>query len=312
MGKAIAIAVAGGAASALLIMTLPAMGLGGAVVVTFLAPLPILLVGMSLRLPGALIAAGTAAVLVAAGTGRVSGGLMLLVLYGLPAALAVRQALLHRSDGRGHVEWYPPGLVLLWIVGYGVVGLALAVALTLGQPGGLEGVLSEELAATAEAMPPDMGQALRQVGTDQLARSLPGLGLIFWALQIMANIWLAQAVLARFGRNVRPHFDIAEIDLPGWLAMALAASGVVAALAPPGMIGFIALNLALALGFCFFMAGLAVIHALVRAKPFKPLALTAVYLSLLLSWPALVIAGLGVVEQWAGFRRRALARNRED
>lgn len=311
MGKAIAIAAAGGAASALLIMTLPVMGLGGAVVVTFLAPLPMLLVGLSLRLPGALIAAGTAAVLMIAGTGRVTGGLMLLVLYGIPAALAARQVLLNRSDGRGNVEWYPPGLVLLWIVGYGLVGLALAVALTLGEPGGLQGVLAAELAATAEAMPPDMGQALRQVGTDQLARSLPGLGLVFWSLQIMANIWLAQAVLVRFGRNARPSFDIAEIDLPGWLAMALAAAGLVAALAP-GMIGFVALNLALALGFCFFMAGLAVIHALVRAKPFKPLALSAVYLSLLLSWPALVIAGLGVVEQWAGFRRRALARNRED
>ena len=105
--------------------------------------------------------------------------------------------------------------------------------------------------------------------------------------------------------------SLVDIELPSWPVMALAAASLVAVVAP-GMIGFLALNVALALGICFFVAGLAVIHAAVRNKPFKPLALTAVYLSLLLSWPALLIAGLGVAEQWAGFRRRALARTRED
>jgi hypothetical protein len=311
MGKPIAIAVAGGAASALLVLALTVVGWNGAVVVTLLTPLPLLVAGLSLGLPGAAIAAVSGALILTLALGGIAPGATLLLAYGVPAALIGRQALLNRRGADGRVEWYPPAGVLLWIVGYGLAGLLLALGLAAGREGGLEAAVAEHLTESAQAMPPGMSGAFRDAGVEQLARVVPGLAVVMWSLQMLVNLWLAQGLLGRFGGKVRPRFDIAEIDMPGWLAVALAAASVVAA-AAPGLLGFLALNVALALGFCFFMAGLAVIHAAVRAKPFKPLALAAVYLSLLLSWPALLITGLGVVEQWAGFRRRALARNRED
>ena len=311
MGKAIAIALGGGAASAVMVLALPIMGWSGALIFSMLAPLPLLLVGLSLGLPGAAIAAGGGAALLAVAAAGWASAATLILTYGLPTALITRQALLNRAGPGGRAEWSPHGPLLLWITGYGVVGIAAAAVLALGQPGGLPGVIASDLAVMVDEMPPEVAAAIRQVGIEQIARSLPGVAVMIWSLQMLINLWLAQSVLARMRRAIRPSLDIVDIELPSWPVMALAGASLIAVVAP-GTIGFLALNVALALGICFFVAGLAVIHAAVRNKPFKPLALTAVYLSLLLSWPALFITGLGVVEQWAGFRRRALARTRED
>ena len=310
MGRTIAVAAVGGAASALMMVSLPIFGLLGAFVLSALAPLPILLVGLSLGFNGAAIAAATGAVLLGVSGGGILAAATLILTFGLPAMLLSRQALLNRISADGRVEWYPPGLLLLWIAGYGLLGIVVAVVLTLGVEGGLPGLISDQLSALVDEMPPELASAIRQVGIEQIAASLPGASIMVWLLQVFVNLWLAQAILVRAKRAPRPSLDIADIELPSWAVLALAISCLLALVAP-GLIGFLALNTALALGICFFVAGLAVIHAAVRGKSFKPLALTAVYLSLLLSWPAVLIAGLGVVEQWAGFRRRALARNRE-
>ena len=311
MGKAIAIAAGGGAASALMMVSLPIFGLLGAFLLSSLAPLPLLLVGLSLGLPGVAVATASGAVLLAVSGGGIVAAATLILTYGLPAMLLSRQALLNRTEPDGRTEWYPPGLLLLWAAGYGLLGIVVAVLLTIGEQGGLPGMIARQLTALTDEMPPEVAAAIRQVGIEQIAVSLPGASVMVWLLQVFVNLWLAQSILVRARRAVRPSLDIADIELPSWAVLSLAVACLLA-LISTGLLGFLALNTALAFGICFFIAGLAVIHAAVRGKPFKPLALTAVYLSLLLSWPALLIAGLGVVEPWAGFRRRALARTREN
>ena len=51
--------------------------------------------------------------------------------------------------------------------------------------------------------------------------------------------------------------------------------------------------------------GLAVVHRLARHVAFPGLLLAAVYFSIFLSlWAALVVAAVGILEQWLGLRRR--------
>ena len=69
----------------------------------------------------------------------------------------------------------------------------------------------------------------------------------------------------------------------------------------PPPLAVIGLGAALILGFGFFFVGLGVLHALLRGHP---LMLTALYVSLVLSWPALIVTALGLVEQWVDLRRR--------
>ena len=118
---------------------------------------------------------------------------------------------------------------------------------------------------------------------------------------------LAQGLLVRFARNLRPSPDIASIELPAWMAPVLAVVLAVAFLAP-GDFGFIAKNFAPLLLLPFFFAGLAVTHAFLRRTRAAGLLLFLFYLLLVLfTWPAAVVVFLGLLDQWANLRRRMAA-----
>ena len=79
----------------------------------------------------------------------------------------------------------------------------------------------------------------------------------------------------------------------GLAALGFQSSGLLEGIADLGM--------TLMLGLGYFFVGLGVLHAILRGRP---IVLTALYLSLVLSWPALMVAALGLVEQWVDLRRR--------
>ena len=108
--------------------------------------------------------------------------------------------------------------------------------------------------------------------------------------------------MGRSGRLRRPAMRLVDVELPLWSALVFAASAASATMVG-GAAGMVATTLALATGFAFLLAGLGVIHGWLDGKPAKPIALALLYASLLMTWPALVVAGLGVVDQWAQFRR---------
>ena len=67
----------------------------------------------------------------------------------------------------------------------------------------------------------------------------------------------------------------------------------------------LALNAAIVLLVPFFFAGLAVVHAFAGGRQARTLLLMVFYFFLLVSgWPIAMVVGLGVIEQWAGLRRR--------
>lgn len=305
MHNALLMAIGGGVLSALLYLSVMAGGLG-TVILAYLGPLPLLMVGLGLGLRSFLIA-GTVAVLAVA----VVGGPLFGLSYGLAnavvVAVIVRQSLLARTAPDGTLEWYPPGLLLVVLTGLGLVGLLLAALLTLGDPGGLEGSVRQFLSiAFGDAAAGTAGaeEPLSEL-IDGFAQVFPGMVVVSWLTMAIINAALAQGVLMRFGRNLRPAMRVAEVELPNWTPMLLAAAGVLALLGSEGQLGYLALNAAIVLLVPFFFAGLAVVHAFAGGRQARTLLLMVFYFFLLVSgWPIAMVVGLGVIEQWAGLRRR--------
>lgn len=297
------LALGGGVLSALFYLSV-LFGGPGALILGYLAPLPLFLAGLWLGsaisilagLAGAVVVWLTADSALVAGTYLVSGA--------LPAAVVVRQALLARALPGGDIEWYPPGRLLMVLTGLGLAGFAGAVFLTLDQPDGLEGVVKAVLASMAGQMFMTGGQTAPDADAFWLASVLPGIAALSWLIMTIVNAVLAQGVLMRFRRNQRPPMRLAEVEIPGWLVPAFLAASLGAAVAPDP-VGFYALNVALILALPLAFAGLAVVHVVARSRSAKMPVLIAFYMFLFLfGWPIILVIGLGMIEQWIGLRRR--------
>jgi hypothetical protein len=303
MAKEIGIAIGGGAASAILYLATFIGGPAG-MFLAYLALLPLFATGLSLGTVSGLVAAVTATAMVTASTSIVFGIVFALV-YGLPAAGLIRQALLRRGDGANDEAWYPPGRSLAWLVIYGC-GLFAALALAGGE---------DEIAAMVSEIESVMGQVLPTGNNPQVAELMqaiagyfPAILIFSWAIMVVANAAIAEALLAKAGRAIRPKPRYSAIELPSWYAGWTAAMAALALIAPWFDLGapvFVARNAALAMLVPFLLVGLAVIHVWSRRWPARMVILAGCYFVLLLfGWPALLVAGLGFMEQWLLLRRR--------
>lgn len=299
----LAAAIGVGVVSAFLYLAVM-FGGAGALILGYLAPLPLFLMGLWLGSTATVIAglAGTAAVLAVSSSLLVA--LAYLVTGAFPVILVVRQALLARVAADGGIEWYPPGRLLMGLTGMGFAALLGAVVLTLDQPGGLEGAVRNTLSRMVEQLFAAQGQPAPDPETFWMAEVLPGMVVVSWLIMTIVNGALAQGALMRFGRNRRPPMRLADLELPRWLSPAFLAT-VLAASVAPDPIGFLALNTALILALPFAFAGLSVVHAFARSRSAKTPILIGFYMFLFLfGWPIMLMVGLGMIEQWIGLRRR--------
>jgi hypothetical protein len=299
------IAVGAGAISALLYLSV-ILGRPSAMLLAYLAQLPLFAVAFGMGGLASLTATGSAALIVAS-LGGVIAGILFLIASGLPVMVVGRQALLARQD-EGKTEWYPLGRLVTWIVGIGAGGFivtGIALALT---PDGLEASVRDFLGDALTRMMGAGEEAERQRVLDLVVPWFPAAVVVSWLVMIAINAALAQGVLARFGRNLRPSPELADIELPQTMTFALGLAGL-AALFGPEAVGFIGRNLFLILLVPFFFVGLGVVHALARKfAPQKPLILVAAYAAIIvLGWPVVLVAGLGLFDQWLGLRRRFAA-----
>lgn len=304
MPSALLIAIGGGALSALGYLSI-LTGSMGAIILAYLAPMPLFLVALSAGVKGGLIAAGVGTVIVALAGGAIPTT-MYVVATALPVIILARQALLSRPDASGGMEWYPPGLTIVWLTGIGLAVLFAGALLSSSVDGGFRAVVERGLDRTVGEMARSSGAGTAESGEilHMMAAVLPGVVIVSWQIMTVINGSLAQGVLMRFGRNLRPPMRMAEIDLPSWVAIALAIAGV-GGLLLPGNLGYVALNAAIVLGVPFFFAGLAVVHAAAAKRGGRGFLLVLFYLVLFMfGWPAIGVVGLGVIEQWAGLRRR--------
>lgn len=332
------LAIGAGVMSGLLVVAALSGSSVAVAYLTLVLPMPMLVAGLGLgiRAVGIAVASGTVlTVLVGMET-----GLVFAILFGAPVWLVVRLALTgpegpvlqapnhegpYRQEGPqtqstfqdrilGRVAdwngepgaqprdlgWFPAGHILA-VVAVVACGLVIAAAILTG---GLEAAVVEYLTALANAIAAAQGQEVLREAIMKAAPLFAGSVAAFWAMSLLVNAVLAQGLLAKGGRNLRPTPRLRELRLPDWLSWALVAVALMALIAP-GEMEYIGRNLFLVLAVPFFFLGLAVVHKMAAMTPLPGALLSLIYLVVIFSgWFALVIAGLGVLEQWIGVADR--------
>lgn len=306
-----------GLASALLVLTVASGPFG--LLLGYLAPLPLFFVGLT---------KGIGAVAIAALVGTlVSGiydwltGLCFALLFGIPALVLVRQALLARpmeeagnavQDGRDAehgLEWYPAGRLVLWLAGLALALLALAYIFTAGSEGGLTGLLEPILARLFQRFPAEMiGGADPNILAARAARMMPAVMLMSWMAMLSINGTLAQGLARLVKQNKRPAPRYSAMELPAALVYAGVALAIVAYVASSDL-RMLAGTVAVVLAYPIFLQGLAVVHVLAAKSSFPGVILAAFYAVMVVAGSLggvllILVVILGLIEQWAGIRRR--------
>jgi len=335
------LAISAGVASGLLVLASFSGASIAAAYLTLVLPLPMLVAGLGLGTRKALIAIASG--LVVTSLVSPTTGMAFALMFGLPVWLIVRltltgpfgtireapehigpyvqegpmtqstlqDRLLGRVQDWGgesgqaprDIGWFPAGhitAVITVLAGTYIV----AVAVMTSSHGGLEQAATAYLTQVADIVAGAQGQEVLNNAIKRAIPLFPGSVSAFWALSLLCNAIIAQGLLAKGGRNLRPTPRLREFALPDWLSWAWVASALIALIAPAEM-EYIGRNLALVLVVPFFFLGLAVVHKLAGMTPLPSALLSLIYVVMIFSgWFVLVIAGLGILEQWVGLMAR--------
>ncbi|MFC1672905.1 DUF2232 domain-containing protein [Pseudomonadota bacterium] len=308
------------------------------VYLVLLLPLPMLMVGLSLGTRPAAIAVATATVIV--GSVDQVAGMMFALVHALPIWLVVRLALTgptgpvanipertgeQSPEGRetsstfgdrilGRVKdwegetdlpprdegWLPAGRLIAVITVMAAVGILIAA---LSSAGSFEETVREHLINAFDEIGGKQDQDVLKDAAVMFAALFPGAVAGMWAILLVFDTVIAQALLARGGRNIRPSPRLRELTLPDWLSWVLIVAAV-AALMGPGDVGYTGRNLAMVLAVPFYFLGLAVLHKMASLVTFSGMLMAMFYVAMFTGWFILVVAGLGLLEQWVGLKKR--------
>ncbi len=302
MSRHMLIALGGGVVSALIAVAM-LMGSPGALMIVYLAPLPLFLVGLS---------GGAAAATVASVSGLLvagfMGGMVAAAIYGLihalPAWVMTRQSLRTRVLADGSVVWHPVGHALAELSGLGAVVFVSAAAAAWYGGGSIMDSVAAYLNAVLATVFPDVPDAQRDQYVGMLTPIFPGFTGSSWLVMAVVNGALAQAILVRLGKNLRPNPRFNDLTAPEWLSWLLVGSAVLVLLGS-GEMEYVGRNLAVILAVPFFFVGLAVVHTLAGRVPSPGMLLIVFYVIVVFSgWAMMAVAGIGLIEQWVGLRRR--------
>jgi len=279
----------------------------------YLAPLPILIAAMGWSQVSGLIAAGVAAL----GLGVAFGSMLFIVFLvgvGLPAWWLGYLALLARPGTNGtpsHLEWYPAGRLVIWAALLGSL-VVMAVMVRFGfDAESIQSGLQRALEALFQVRGAGGSAPDRTVDLGEfiawLAVWIPRIAAIPTILASLINLWLAARIVEASGRLKRPWPDLSAIVFPSWVPLLLA--GVIAGTFAPGLLGMACWVLTASLLTAYMLLGFAVLHATTRPLSGRVFMLAGSYLTvLLLGWPALAIAILGLLDAALDIRGRVARR----
>ncbi|HEC14685.1 MAG TPA: DUF2232 domain-containing protein [Rhodospirillales bacterium] len=317
MSKEVMMALGAGVMSAAASMAF-LIGLPGALLFAYLAPMPLLLAGFSMGNKAANIAAGSG--LIAAGfIAGLPGAGLFGAFHALPAWFTIRLALT-RTPGVGDKsetgagDWYPGGWILCWLSVMAAVALLTLAVSSFGGGTGMSEAVSQYLGQVLGAMMPDMPEDLRQSMVAGLSPLFPGLIGVSWAMMTVLNGIAALALLRRWGIVPRPVPALKNLVLPpwaSWLWVIFIGAALIGALLGAGNIEYMGRNLGVIMSVPFFFVGLGVAHGIIGRMPYAGFSYAVFYLLLLLfGWLAMAVAGVGLIDQWFGLRDRMSAANR--
>ena len=234
-----------------------------------------------------------------------------IVIYGVPAMTLCRLALRYRMDDAQKVHWYPEGKFLTALTLYPCALFLLAVGAASSHPGGLLALTSEamkEHTAQFAARFPETQPELFERAVDNAANFIPAFMAYFWIFVSIFSVGGAQYMLRQQKWSLRSDMRLINIRLPVALIYSVAVVGLAGVFAPAPY-DYIGKNLSMILILPYFFAGLAVLHASLASIKHSGFVIFAFYvLMVALPMIALIVAAVGVVDQWADFRQRIFAR----
>jgi hypothetical protein len=310
MRQIVLIGLAAGAAAALLFASL-ASGSPLALILAYLAPLPLMIAGIGWGSLAGIIATVLAVLCVSL---LFDGQHILVFALGsaLPAFWLSHLALLARpADGSspGKLEWYPTGRIVLWAATLASISTLIGLAITISASGldlqNLQDQLKVFLDATEERLRTDNNLGPEKLfNSELLAKIMPAIAAALSTLILLLNVLLAARIVRVSGQLRRPWLVLTAMTFPRAAMLILAGACIGIALAP-GPLAFISTILAGAFTMAFVILGFAVLHAMTRGSGGRPLVLGGVYVAVLVFfWPALLMALLGLVDTAIDLRGR--------
>lgn len=303
MNRQLGFSLVAGLLSALMFASL-AKGIALGAVLSYVAPLPLMMAGLALGTGASVMAALVAIAAVMAVAGGVSA-MPFAVTAVIPALVVSNRAMLSRIAADGSTEWYPPGSVLAWLTAAGLALLLSGAALLAGTPEGVEASVAELIGRTLDLLASDLPADTRKQLVGWWTPLFPAMVVGSWLVMSVLNATAAQGLLARFGHVRRPSPTYRELMLPDWLGIGLVVM-VVAAILARGDISYMAANAVVLMLIPFVCLGLAGIHRWAFGRPNARFVLVVTYGLLILAfgWAAAAAAGLGLVRFWTmRFRR---------
>ena len=267
------------------------------------APLPIAAIGLSFGMGQAVIAAVLTAIMTAI---ILSPPLAIVfaITFLAPTVLLVRQALLSRQDADGRFIFFPLQQLILLTLGVTALGTALLFFISGGAAG-----LPQSFANAIEQAP-EVRQALVQVygisSSEEMlwiANAMLVSAFASWPLLLLGNMQLAQVLLVRVKRNLRPQENYDRLQLPIWLVAPLAVFMAGAALLT-GWPATMSAALAAILLAAYFLLGLAIIHAISRHWNGRGFLLAVLYfLIFVMAWVIIPVSLMGLLDTRFDFRK---------
>lgn len=286
--------ILGGLLSATLSI-LPFFSFPGLIFISYLASLPLFLVGLGLGLHSLYGAGALAALLIFLLEGPLPGG-EFLILSALGSALLTNRALLNRQKSSGKVSWYPASLLLrdLTLATGLVMILALGGYLYFTQGGNDQTLIKNLLKAfDPQGHLKDADSLLTIVFP-----FLPGFFAFSWALMMLINGVLAQGLLVRFGQNLRPSPSLDNLETPRSFLLLLPLFFLLSIIGV-GSLALLGKNATFVLILPFFFVGLSYIHKWIHNTRFVTVGLTLFYLFLFLFlWPVFIVILIGILKPW--------------
>jgi hypothetical protein len=307
------IALAAGAASALMFAS-TASGALISLVLFYLAPLPLTVAAMGWGPAGAAIGGMAAAI----GLGAIYGlpSLLTFVLtVAAPACWLGHLTLLGRpaadnvsGDGvaatAAAMEWYPIGRILVWTAGFAVLTTVAALGTDSASTSAVlrQGLLHIVVGSDSAPIDGDLQRVI-----DAMVTIAPAAAAMVAITTLTLNLWLAAKITATSGQLHRPWPALSAATLPPMTLVAL--SLALAFCFTGGPAAMIARIVGGALLMAYALIGLATLHTLTLGIRFRALMLSCTYgVLLVLMWPVLALAALGLADAAFGFRRRHLRR----
>lgn len=287
----------------------------------FLTPLPIALAGLgwgwrAASLAGAvgtLVTLIVAAPAVAAAFALTQAAPMVFLTYLalLSRPLAESGSDLSEFDRAAAVEWYPAGRIVIWAAVLAALMAIAMIALIGGDLDSLRKFLADFIKVTLENGMPTSGEKIdfsdaEIASLSEIALSvLPAASAMSWMGSLLFNLWLAGRVTIASGQLGRPWPDLAAITFPQGTPLAFGAALLATMMS--GYPGLMASAFAGGLFVAYLLLGLAILHYTTRGRPWRPIALWALYGTLLIVniWVGIVIVMLGLAETVLHLRARS-------